>query len=78
MQLTIANLLVAEQPERAFSSPNIANKEAPPHWLLETAKADVRQMLQVIQNSGGYFKFQTMEQNRLDALKTVYERITIV
>ena len=60
------------------SSTSSSSNIHPTPWLLATAKEDVRRMLQIIQRSSGYFEFQTMQENRLDALRSVYRKITIV
>lgn len=57
-------------------STNTTATTSPP-FLLQTAKEDVRRMLDVIRVSSGYFEFQTMEKSRLDILREVYKKITI-
>lgn len=46
-------------------------------WMLKIAKEDVFFMLEIVRNSGGYFKFQSVDQPRLDVLQERFEKISI-
>ena len=78
MQLTMANLLAKMQESgQPLEMPSHSASISSASWLLARAKEDVRRMLDVIRASSGYFEFQTMEETRLDALRSVFQRISI-
>ena len=73
----MANLLAREQARKAPEVPTYSASTVSAAWLLARAKEDVRRMLDVIRASSGYFEFQTMETTRLDALRSVFQKVSI-
>ena len=74
----MANLLAKEQlRQQPPETPAFSASTVPAAWIVARAKEDVRRMLDVIRASSGYFEFQTMETTRLDALRSVFQTISI-